>query len=146
MRRSERSMIGSPRHKSVSSQPRPVSRIATTQQLLVVVAALITAFALDGNAQRTSLDRLAVHVESDPRALELCGTRMERDGRIERRAIFPNQFPMAFDQSPAILTPDYRGIITLRNLRVTGDVASIRFNLFGGDGRTSQLETWTRTG
>jgi hypothetical protein len=113
----------------------------------MVAACLTAVFTLNGRAQRTSIDGAAIHVESNPQVLEMCGTGVEisRDGRFGRRTVFPDQFPMAFDQNPAILTPDYRGTIALRNLRVTGDVASLRFNLHGGDGLASQIETWTRT-
>jgi hypothetical protein len=76
---------------------------------------------------------------------QICGTVDETtEARIRLRplSVLPDNTPLWFDQDPTLLTADYRGIITLRNLLVTGDIESIQFRPVGND----PLETWTRTG
>ena len=72
--------------------------------------------------------------------------------RADRRALLsgitpldrlPDGGPVSFEQEPAILAPDHRGPVRLRNLLVAGDVPSLRFKL--GDPDSDEIETWTRT-
>ena len=106
---------------------------------------MLVAFGWSGrvDAQRGRFDDLAVHVEADPGVREVCGTRPDRFDRASARPLetLVDGQPLMFEQNPSLLTADYDGPITFRNLRVVGNVPSLRFHL--GDG---SMETWDRTG
>ena len=62
--------------------------------------------------------------------------------RFRPRRVLQDNTPLWFDQEPVLLTADYQGVITLRNVLVTGDVESVQFKPSGGDA----IETWARVG
>lgn len=110
-------------------------------------ATMLTALALGSlgrvDAQRASLDDLAVHVEADPGVREVCGTRPDRVDLAGARPLdtLADGQPLMFEQSPSLPTADYDGPITFRNFRVVGDVPILRFFLDDGS-----MENWNRTG
>jgi hypothetical protein len=75
---------------------------------------------------------------------EICGTldpATEAVVRYRPRRLLDDNVPLSFDQNPVLLTGDYRGVVTLRNFLVSGDLASIQFKPVG-DG---PAETWERS-
>lgn len=76
---------------------------------------------------------------------ELCGTLSPAEEaalRFRPRSVLQDNIPLSFEQDPALLTGDYRGVVTLRNFLVIGDVTTVQFKPVGSDG----IETWTRSG
>jgi len=76
---------------------------------------------------------------------QVCGTTdetTEARQRLRPLSVLPDDTPLWFDQDPTLLTADYHGVITLRNLLVTGDIESIQFKPIGN----GPPETWTRSG
>jgi hypothetical protein len=52
--------------------------------------------------------------------------------------------PLSFRQDPPILLPDHSGPLSLREVTVVGDVATVRFKRFDPDVEEGQIETWNR--
>jgi hypothetical protein len=52
--------------------------------------------------------------------------------------------PLSFQQEPAIVTAEHRGVVRFRNFLVAGDVGTLRFKL--GDPDSEEIETWERQG
>jgi len=108
-----------------------------------MLAALALGSSWRVDAQRTSLDDFAVHVEADPGVREVCGTRADRLDLASARPLdtLVDGQPLMFEQNPSLVTADHDGPITFKNFRVVGDVPTLRFFLLDGS-----METWNRTG
>src|SRR5688572_9917895 len=76
---------------------------------------------------------------------EACGTGVERARALGFRPLTAvvNGDAVSFEQSPAILSPDYAGAVTLRRFLVAGDYPSIQIRLAN---ESRDVESWPRVG
>ena len=76
---------------------------------------------------------------------EACGMGVERARALGFRPLTAvvNGDAVSFEQSPAILSPDYAGAVTLRRFLVAGDYPSIQIRLAN---ESRDVESWPRVG
>ena len=116
--------------------PRAVLSFAMCLLVLLLASSLSPTPAAQGpNARPVILPKFEIPVP-------LCGTPhlIELQDGLRTATPLPNGTGLDFIQQPPILTPSYTGRVTIRNLGIVGDFATVKFHRPWG-----QVETWRRT-